>query len=55
VYNIIGGEITTLVDESLPGGLHTVNRIAEDFASGVYLYELETMSHRMARKLTIVK
>jgi hypothetical protein len=41
VYDILGNEITTLVDEVQGPGQHEVEFKADNLASGVYLYRLE--------------
>jgi hypothetical protein len=41
VYDILGNEIATLVNEKLEGGMHQVTFNAGNLASGVYIYRLQ--------------
>jgi hypothetical protein len=41
VYNVLGKEITTLVNEEKPAGSYEVNFSAEDLTSGIYFYKLQ--------------
>lgn len=40
VYDVLGKEVATLVDETLPAGEHAVRFDGSTFASGVYCYRL---------------
>ncbi|MEO6694680.1 MAG: T9SS type A sorting domain-containing protein [Ignavibacteria bacterium] len=40
VYDILGNEVATLVNEIKPAGVYNVEWNASDFPSGVYLYKL---------------
>ena len=40
IYNLLGKEISTLVDNPLQTGFHNVNWDADPFASGVYFIKL---------------
>jgi molybdopterin converting factor small subunit len=42
VYNLIGEEVATLVNNTLTGGSHSVVFNAANLASGVYLYRIQT-------------
>jgi len=41
VYDVLGNEVATLVDEFKPAGFHEVVFNSENFASGVYIYRLQ--------------
>ncbi len=41
VYNIVGEEVATLVNNNLTQGMHSVQFNASNLASGVYLYRLQ--------------
>ena len=55
VYDVTGREVARLVDEALPAGRHTVEFDGRAFASGVYLYALETAEGQRTRKMLLVK
>lgn len=40
VYNLLGQEVTTLVNEARPAGSHDVSWNAQGFATGLYIYVL---------------
>jgi len=56
IYNLLGQEVATLVSEKQPAGNYKVNWDASGFASGVYLYRLQTDQGFMkTRKLVVLK
>ncbi|KAF0147903.1 MAG: spore coat protein CotH [Ignavibacteria bacterium] len=56
VYDILGTEIVTLVDEYKSAGNHsTLFALSSSFASGVYFYRLTSGSFSETKKLTIMK
>ncbi len=56
IYNILGQKVVTLVSEKQPAGLYSVDWDASGFASGIYLYRLETdRGFVLNRKLVFLK
>ncbi len=55
VYNTLGQEVTTLVNEALKPGYHLVNFNASNLASGVYLYRIEAGDFVEVKKLVLLK
>jgi M6 family metalloprotease-like protein len=60
VYNLLGQEVATLVDETKQPGQYTaiwqgVNQQGQLVSSGVYLYVLEAGSQRIVRRMNFVK
>lgn len=55
VYNTLGVEIATLVNENLSAGSYSINFNASGISSGVYFYKIETGDYREVRKMTLVK
>lgn len=55
VYDVLGREVAKLVNETLPGGQHSVVFDASALSSGVYLYRLRTESGVITRTMTLVK
>ncbi|MFZ1517220.1 MAG: T9SS type A sorting domain-containing protein [Ignavibacteriaceae bacterium] len=55
LYNILGQEIRTLVNEVKEAGTHTFNFDASDLNSGMYIYKIESGSFTQTKKMTLVK
>jgi hypothetical protein len=55
VYNILGSEVVTLVNENLSAGAYKYNFDAANLASGVYLYELKAGNFREIKKMNLLK
>ena len=55
VYNILGIEIETLVDEEKPAGTYEVEFTAETFPSGIYFYRLEAGDFIDTKKMILLK
>jgi hypothetical protein len=55
VFNILGQRVTTLKDEFMPAGRHSVNWKDDQIASGVYFYRLQTDEFTQTRKMTLMK
>ncbi len=57
VYNILGTEITTLVDDYKQPGQYSVKLSADDFqlSSGIYFYRLKAGSFSQTNKMVIIK
>jgi hypothetical protein len=55
VYNLIGQEVATLVDETKEAGSHSVTFNAEALTSGVYLYKLQAAGTTITKKFTLLK
>lgn len=55
VFNILGQEIRTLVDENRKAGYYTEKFSGMDFSSGVYIYLLTSGKNRSIKKMMLVK
>lgn len=55
VYDLVGREVTTLVDEIKPRGDHSVIFDAGKLASGLYVYQIQAGEFRSARKMLFTK
>lgn len=56
VYDVLGREVATLVDEHLAAGKYTATfNAANTLASGTYVYQLEVAGHRLSGKMMLVK
>ncbi len=55
LYDILGNEIKTLVNEDKKPGNHFVDFSAGSLSSGVYFYQLKTSEFSLTKKMTIIK
>jgi hypothetical protein len=55
IYDALGHEIQTLVNELLQSGTYEVIFDASNFSSGVYYYKLETESFTQTKKMVLIK
>lgn len=55
VFNILGQEISTLVNKQMNAGSYTVDFDASSLSSGVYIYRLEAGQNVMTMKMTLLK
>ena len=55
VFDILGREVASLVNEREEAGSHEVRFDGSDLASGVYLYRLEAGSFVQTKKLILLK
>jgi hypothetical protein len=55
VYNILGQEVATLVNESLKAGNHAVKFDASHIATGVYLYRITAGTFVSTKKMLLLK
>lgn len=55
IYNLLGKEVTRLVDAHQPAGYYTVDFDASNLPSGVYFYRLEAGHFQQTRKFLLLK
>ncbi len=55
IYNLLGQKISTLVDEYQSAGAHQVTWNAENQASGVYLYNMQTGQLSETKRMLLLK
>ncbi|MEP0859909.1 MAG: T9SS type A sorting domain-containing protein [Ignavibacterium sp.] len=55
VYDVLGREVATLVNEDQTPGVYTVQFNASNLATGIYLYRLETGSFTKVNKMMLLK
>lgn len=55
VFDLLGKEITTLVNENKPTGNYVVNFNAVDLPSGVYIYKLQAGDFISSKKMILIK
>jgi len=52
---MLGNEVTTLVQNELNSGSHSVNFDASNLASGTYMYQLNVNGTRITNKMILLK
>jgi polyhydroxybutyrate depolymerase len=55
VWNILGQEVATLINEDQSAGAHSVSWNAPGIASGVYFYRLESDAQTVVKKLILLR
>ena len=55
IYNAIGSEVATLVNENKTSGIHNVTFDAANLASGIYFYKLQAGNFTAIKKLMLLK
>jgi hypothetical protein len=55
IFDILGNEIETLVNEEKPAGTYEVTWYAEQLPSGVYFYQLRAGSFVQTKKMLLLK
>lgn len=55
VYNVFGEQVARLVNEVKESGVHSIVFNAENLASGMYYYKIETDSYVETKKLLLLK
>jgi len=55
VYNILGNEVATLMNEDKSAGVYSVEFNASNLPSGVYMYSLQTGSAVLTKKMVLLR
>jgi hypothetical protein len=55
VYDLVGREVATLVNEQKEAGTYRVTFDARNLASGMYIYTLRTKNFSTSRKMILMK
>ena len=55
VYDILGKEISTLINEELISGVYETYFDGSNFTSGVYFYVLESAEYKEVKKMVLLK
>lgn len=56
IYDMLGREVATLIDEHLVAGKYTTTfNAAQSLTSGTYVYQLDVAGHRLSGKMMLVK
>ncbi|HSW55042.1 MAG TPA: T9SS type A sorting domain-containing protein [Ignavibacteriaceae bacterium] len=55
IFNTLGQEVSTLINQNMESGLHTINFDASQLNSGIYFYKLDAGSYSQVKKMTLLK
>ena len=55
IYNVLGKEIATLVNDKLNAGSYEVDWDGSGYPSGVYFYSIKTSEYKKTKKMILVK
>ena len=55
VYDLLGKEITTLVNQEMPAGIHNLEFDGTGLPSGTYFYRLEAGNYAETKKMVLLK
>ena len=55
VFNLLGEEVATLVNENMSAGTHTVEFNASNLPSGLYIYSIVSNGFIYSRKMVLMK
>jgi endoglucanase len=55
IYNLLGQKVAVLVSGKMPSGYYQAAWHAEGFASGIYLYRIETKTFSAQKKMLLLK
>ncbi|MCH7723661.1 MAG: T9SS type A sorting domain-containing protein [Bacteroidetes bacterium] len=55
IYDILGGEVASLVKENKPSGKHSVKFNASNLPSGIYFYRIVSGNFTATKKLILLK
>jgi len=55
LFNVLGQQIRSLVNDFKEAGVHTINLDASDLNSGIYIYKIESGLFTETRKMTLLK
>jgi hypothetical protein len=55
VFNVLGQQVSTLIDDELRAGDYSVNFDGSSYASGAYFYRLQAGTRHTTRKMILLK
>ena len=55
IYDMLGNNITTLLNQHLSAGVYKVNWIAKNLASGIYFYRMESKDFIDTKRMVLLK
>lgn len=55
IYNMLGQKVSTLINEKMNSGFHTVPFDASNLSSGMYIYRIQAGSFTSTKKMLLIK
>jgi hypothetical protein len=55
IYDVLGNDLLTLVNEQKTAGVHSINFDANNFSSGIYFYEITAEAFSDRKKMLLIK
>ncbi len=55
IYDVLGNEVATLVNENIEAGKHSIYFDASNLSSGMYIYKLQGSSFVQNKKMILIK
>jgi len=55
IYDVLGKEVKTLVNEYLKRGFHSINFVADNISSGIYFYKIQCDNYTSTGKMILNK
>jgi hypothetical protein len=55
VFDILGNEVESLVNEYIPAGVYSYTFNASNLASGLYIYSLKSKDFAVTKKMMLTK
>ncbi|MBO6651835.1 MAG: phosphodiester glycosidase family protein [Balneola sp.] len=55
VYDMLGREVSTLLNENMTSGTHNIPFDGSNLASGIYIYQLSSKGVTITRRMTLIK
>lgn len=55
IYNLLGREVATLVDQQMPAGMHQATWNGQGMTSGVYFYKISAGNYSKTRKMILLQ
>jgi hypothetical protein len=55
IYDVLGSEVTTLINEEKPAGDYKINFNAAAYTSGIYFYKLDAGKYSSIKKMIFIK
>lgn len=55
IYNILGEQVKTLINEERPAGKHSIQFSANNLSGGIYFYKLQAGSFEETKKMILLK